>query len=111
MQDNAILQRTLYKYEQTLNDLDSAFRGAQGNDVILDLKRITEKQLKEIVMLQKEIEIVKFNSNGIASPNSFNHTRRGMHDQHNDGWQSHPDVKSPRRGNSKHLVKTLQAEN
>jgi hypothetical protein len=29
----------------------------------MDLKKIAEKQLKEIVMLQKEIEIVKYNSN------------------------------------------------
>jgi hypothetical protein len=109
MQDNAILQRTLYKYEQTLNDLDSVFRGAHGNDVILDLKRITEKQLKEIVMLQKEIEIVKYNSNGFASPNSFNNTRRGgRHDLDNEVWSHTADLKSPRRaGNSKHLVKTL----
>ena len=82
MQDNAILQRTLYKYEYTLNDLDSVFRGAHGNDVILDLKRITEKQLKEIVMLQKEVEIVKFNSNGVSS---FNNTRRAKQDSE-DAW-------------------------
>jgi hypothetical protein len=101
MQDNAILQRTLYKYEQTLNDLDSVFRGSHGNDVILDLKRITEKQLKEIVMLQKEIEIVKYNSNGVTS---FNNTRRGKHDSE-DAWQHSADPKSPKR--SKQIIKTL----
>ena len=42
--------------------MDNALRGANHNDVIMDLKRIADKQLKEIVMLQKEIEIVKFNS-------------------------------------------------
>ena len=52
MQDHAILQRTLYKYEQTLSDLDSVFRnGSQGGDVMAELKRVTDKQLKEIVML------------------------------------------------------------
>ena len=62
-------------------------------------------------MLQKEIEIVKYNSNGATSPNSFNNTRRGKHDLDNDVWQSHTtDMKSPRRGQSKHLIKTLQAE-
>jgi len=59
MQDHAILQRTLYKYEQTLADLDSAFRNTNSGDMVSDLKRITEKQLKEIVMLQREIEMVK----------------------------------------------------
>ena len=63
MQDNAILQRTLYKYEQTIADFDSVLRGSRGGDMAMDLKKIAEKQLKEIVMLQKEIEIVKYNSN------------------------------------------------
>ena len=35
--------------------------------MVIDLKRIAEKQLKEIVMLQKEIEIVKYNSAGGVS--------------------------------------------
>jgi hypothetical protein len=38
-------------------------RGSRGGDMAMDLKKIAEKQLKEIVMLQKEIEIVKYNSN------------------------------------------------
>ena len=59
MQDNALLQRTLYKYESTLEELDSVLRETENADVILDLKRIAEKQLKEIVMLQREVEIVK----------------------------------------------------
>jgi hypothetical protein len=90
-----------------LNDLDSVFRGAHGNDIILDLKRITEKQLKEIVMLQKEIEIVKYNSNGTTSPHSFNNTRRGKHDLDNDVWSHTTEMKSPKRGQSKHHIKTL----
>lgn len=71
--------------------------------MILDLKRITEKQLKEIVMLQKEIEIVKYNSNGVTS---FNNTRRGGKHDSEDGWQhSAADPKSPKR--SKQIIKTL----
>jgi DNA repair exonuclease SbcCD ATPase subunit len=37
--------------------------------MVADLKRIADKQLKEIVMLQKEIEIVKYNS---STGNSIN---------------------------------------
>ncbi|CDW75884.1 UNKNOWN [Stylonychia lemnae] len=61
MQDNAILQRTLHKYETTLSELDSVLRETENGDIVLDLKRIAEKQLKEIVSLQREVEIVKFN--------------------------------------------------
>eukprot|EP00347_Sterkiella_histriomuscorum_P016871 403351526 len=61
MQDNAILQRTLHKYETTLSELDTVLREAENGNVILDLKRIAEQQLKEIVSLQREVEIVKFN--------------------------------------------------
>ena len=43
MQDNALLQRTLYKYESTLSELDDVLRDAQNADVILDLKKIAEK--------------------------------------------------------------------
>ena len=75
MQDNAILQRTLYKFEATIADFDSALRGSHNGDKILDLKKIAEKQLKEIVMLQKEIDIVKYNSNS-HTPNT---RRKGVH--------------------------------
>jgi hypothetical protein len=51
MQDNAILQRTLHKYESTLSELDGVLREADNGNVILDLKRIAENQLKEIVSL------------------------------------------------------------
>ena len=74
MQDNALLQRTLYKYESTLSELDDVLRDAQNADVILDLKKIAEKQLKEIVMLQKEVETVKNcgpPSNGRSTQDSF----------------------------------------
>lgn len=43
MQDNAILQRTLHKYETTLSELDSVLRDTDNANVILDLKRIAEK--------------------------------------------------------------------
>ena len=52
MQDHAILQRTLYKYEQTMLDLNGAIKGKHhSKDTIIDLKRITDKQLKEIITL------------------------------------------------------------
>jgi hypothetical protein len=53
--------------------VEAAIKGGQrgnSNDTILELKRIAEKQLKEIVALQNEIEIVKYNSNPSATPNS-----------------------------------------
>lgn len=61
MQDNAILQRQIHKYESTLSELDEVLRETENGNVILDLKRIAENQLKEIVSLQREVEIVKFN--------------------------------------------------
>ena len=108
MQDNAILQRTLYKYEQTLSDLDSVFRGAHGSDVILELKRVTEKQLKEIVKLQNEVEIVKYNSGASSTPLSLNNTRKKPNtDLDNDLWSHTADnLKSPKR-----KLKALQLEN
>ncbi len=60
MQDNAILQRTLYKYETTIAELDNVLRDTPNSDLILELKRIAEQQLQEIVSLQREVEIVKF---------------------------------------------------
>jgi hypothetical protein len=53
--------------------MEAAIKGGQrgnSNDTILELKRIAEKQLKEIVALQNEIEIVKYNSNPSATPNT-----------------------------------------
>jgi len=64
MQDNALLQRTLYKYETTLGELDNVLRDNTNSDIIIELKRIAEKQLKEIILLQKEVETVRYNSNG-----------------------------------------------
>jgi hypothetical protein len=50
-----------------LSDLDAVFTNNGNSDMVIDLKRIAEKQLKEIVMLQKEIEIVKYNCAGGVS--------------------------------------------
>ena len=45
MEDNANLQRTIYKYEATLAQLDSILRN-KGNDskddIIFELKKLTE---------------------------------------------------------------------
>lgn len=46
MQDNALLQRTIFKYETTLAELDSIFRNDNKDDIIFDLKKMTESQLK-----------------------------------------------------------------
>jgi len=43
MQDNAILQRTLYKYETTIAELDNVLRDTPNADLILELKRIAEQ--------------------------------------------------------------------
>lgn len=43
MQDNAILQRTLYKYETTIAELDNVLRDTPNSDLILELKRIAEQ--------------------------------------------------------------------
>ena len=78
MQDNALLQRTLYKYESTLSELDDVLRDSQNADIILDLKKIAEKQLREIVMLQKEVETVKIC--GPSSPLPSRLTSDGYND-------------------------------
>lgn len=53
MQDNAILQRTLHKYEATLSDMDNALmqNGTSNDYLVQDMKKIVDKQLKEIVSL------------------------------------------------------------
>ncbi len=92
MQDHAILQRTLYKYEQTLADLDGAFRQSNGGEMVSDLKRIAEKQLKEIVMLQKEIDMVN------QTPNQSQFKRQNFIELDNPIWSQTDDTyKSPCR--------------
>ena len=51
MQDNALLQKALYKYETTLQEMDAIFRSDERDSVIFDLKRLIEAQLKELVKL------------------------------------------------------------
>ena len=54
MQDNALMQRSLYKYETTLAELDVILRSEQRDQAIFELKKLVENQLKQIVNLQKE---------------------------------------------------------
>lgn len=56
MQDNALMQRSLYKYETTLAELDVILRGEQRDQAIFELKKLVENQLKQIVSLQQESE-------------------------------------------------------
>ena len=56
MQDNALMQRSLYKYETTLAELDIILRNEARDQVIYDLKKLVESQLKQIVNLQKDAE-------------------------------------------------------
>lgn len=57
MQDNALMQRSLYKYETTLAELDIILRNEARDQVIYDLKKLVENQLKQIVSLQKDAHI------------------------------------------------------
>jgi hypothetical protein len=56
MQDNALMQRSLYKYETTLAELDIILRNEARDQVIYELKKLVETQLKQIVILQKDAE-------------------------------------------------------
>jgi len=67
MQDNALMQRSLYKYETTLAELDVILRNEARDQVIYDLKKLVENQLKQIITLQKDGEMGK---NGYALQNS-----------------------------------------
>ena len=46
MQDNALMQRSLYKYETTLAELDIILRNEARDQVIYELKKLVETQLK-----------------------------------------------------------------
>ena len=64
MNDNALMQRQLYKYETTLAELDMVLRSdARGDSQIYELKKLVESQLKQIIVLQKEVELAR---NGAA---------------------------------------------
>lgn len=51
MQDNALMQRSLYKYETTLAELDVILRNEQRDSQVYELKKLVENQLKQIVSL------------------------------------------------------------
>jgi hypothetical protein len=59
MQDNALMQRSLYKYETTLAELDIILRNEARDQVIYELKKLVESQLKQIVTLQKDLETAR----------------------------------------------------
>jgi len=56
MQDNALMQRTLFKYESTLNELDIVFKNNDREAVMYDLKKLCDAQMKEILILQRELD-------------------------------------------------------
>ena len=53
------MQRSLYKYETTLAELDVILRNEARDQVIYDLKKLVENQLKQIINLQKDSEMGK----------------------------------------------------
>ena len=52
MADNAILQRTIYKFESGIQELDAARNGH-------DLNLVCERQLRTIVALEKQLDLQK----------------------------------------------------
>ena len=70
MQDNALMQRSLYKYETTLAELDVILRNEARDQVIYDLKKLVENQLKQIVNLQKDAETAR----SVANPFEARHS-------------------------------------
>ncbi len=59
MQDNALLQRAVHKYESTYAELDSIFRQDDRDRMICDLRRLADKQVNDIVNLQRELEYIR----------------------------------------------------
>ena len=68
MSDNALMQRQLYKYETTLAELDVILRGDKRDQSIFELKKLVESQLKQIVILQKEVEMARQGHNSTLNP-------------------------------------------
>lgn len=66
MQDNALMQRSLYKYETTLAELDVILRNEQRDAQVFELKKLVENQLKQIVSMQKSE--ADFNRHSSHSP-------------------------------------------
>ena len=50
------MQRTLFKYESTLNELDIVFKNNDREAVMYDLKKLCDAQMKEILILQRELD-------------------------------------------------------
>jgi len=50
------MQRTLFKYESTLNELDIVFKNNDREAVMYDLKKLCDVQMKEILILQRELD-------------------------------------------------------
>ena len=60
MNDNALMQRQQYKYETTLAELDGSLRGNNSDkQTVLELKKLVEQQLKQILSLQKEVDVTR----------------------------------------------------
>ena len=53
------MQRQLYKYETTLAELDVILRTEKRDSANFELKKLVEQQLKQIVSLQKEVELAR----------------------------------------------------
>ena len=53
------MQRQLYKYETTLAELDVILRSEKRDQANFELKKLVESQLKQIVALQKEVELAR----------------------------------------------------
>ena len=53
------MQRQLYKYETTLAELDVILRSEKRDQANFELKKLVEQQLKQIVALQKEVELAR----------------------------------------------------
>ena len=59
MNENAIMQRQLYKYETTLAEFDVILRSDKRDQQVFELKKLVESQLKQIIQLQKDVELTR----------------------------------------------------
>ena len=77
MNDNAMMQRQLYKYETTMAELDVCLRADKRDQSNFELKKLVENQLKQIIALQKEVELARLdkgpeNPSALKPPHSEN---------------------------------------
>lgn len=49
----------MYKYETTLAELDVILRSDKRDKSVFELKKLVENQLKQILVLQKEVELAR----------------------------------------------------